>query len=95
MVFKKFMDGIWTAAVQHSKNNFIPSSVLKHLLKGKGIFTLQLNMERLEYALVIKLWKKFQFLSALHFPVQLFWQCYLWHPLGGEVKGSAMLSRHA
>ena len=35
--------------------NFIPSSVLKHLLKGKGIFTLQLNMERLEYALVIKL----------------------------------------
>ena len=100
--YKWFSRNLWMAYEQRQSStvrttpfNFIPSSVLKHLLKGKGIFTLQLNMERLEYALVIKLWKKFQFLSALHFPVQLFWQCYLWHPLGGEVKSSAMLSRHA
>ena len=38
MVFKKFMDGIWTAAVQHRKSNAIVKVYLS-TYKGKGVCT--------------------------------------------------------
>ena len=64
--YKWFSRNLWMAYEQRQSStvrttpfNFIPSSVLKHLLKG--IFTLQLKLERLEYDLVIKILKKFQF----------------------------------